>query len=316
MKQTLVGAARLILAVLLAVPAPASAQVASRAALKGTLAVPGLPTAPGLRLPNASAPLLNAPAFTAPALPSAPKAKAATAAVPAVAVPAVLGAVPAVANAAAEAVEEPIPAGPSRDYARMFEMTRRLLSRPEVRKFLREAFKDDLLVDEAVQAEYGLPDRIKEVSESQVMLLLQHNAKQWPTVEKYLAQVEKDDAKKTPDAELHAQWRAQFKELLADEKVRETFRKFNDPLTPMRLDTHDGGAGYANAKVYANHQTLADGKTEPAADLKQVLIDFISGAEKEIVFNVFDFDLQDVADALIERAKAGVVVQGGIDKNV
>lgn len=204
----------------------------------------------------------------------------------------------------------------SYDYGTMFDLARRMLTRPEVRAFLREAFKEELTLSEAQQKEYGLPERIKDVSESQFMLLLQHNPQAWPVLERYLKDMVKDDKKAKGDAVLHKEWRARMRELVADKRVAEVFSKFNDSLTPMSLETKAGAPGYSNAVVFANHQTMAGGKTTPAADLKKILIDFIGGAEKELMFNVFDFDLMDVADALIARAKAGVTIMGGIDKNV
>lgn len=195
----------------------------------------------------------------------------------------------------------------------MFDLSRRALTRPEVRKFLREFFREELTLSEELQKEYDLPERIKELSESQFMLLLQHNPDAWPVIEDYLKDMEKDDRKKKPDSELAKEWRARFRELLSDEKLLEVFRKFNDPLTPMRLDSANGGPGYRNAKVYANHQAIAGKETLPPSNLKAVLIDFIKGAEKELMFNVFDFDLLEVASAMIERADAGVEITGGID---
>ena len=84
----------------------------------------------------------------------------------------------------------------------------------------------------------------------------------------------------------------------------------------MTLELPGGKPGYRSAEVFANHQRVVDGKTVPAGDLKKVLLDFIAGAESELMFNVFDFDLMDVADAMIARAKDGVIITGGIDKNV
>ncbi len=218
-----------------------------------------------------------------------------------------------------DAPAAPAPRAPrelSHDFPRMFDLARRVLSRPEARKFLREAFKEDLTLTEEQQAEYGLPEKVKELSESQFVLLLQHNPRHWPLIEKYLDSAEAEDGKKKPSEAKREEHRALFRELLADERIVEVFRKFNDPLTPMRLDAADGGPGYHDARVFANHQTIADGKTKPAEDLKQVLIDFINGAEKELMFNVFDFDLMDVADALVAAAGRGVKITGGIDKNV
>ncbi|MDP3544294.1 MAG: hypothetical protein Q8T11_17655, partial [Elusimicrobiota bacterium] len=223
------------------------------------------------------------------------------------------------APAAAERPEDAVPAGKlSYDYARMFALARETMKRPDARRFLREIFKEELMVTEEQQKEFGLPERIKELSESQFMLLLQHNPALWPEVEKFLKAAKRED-KSDPDQEdaaFEKEWRAKFHALIEDSRLSEVFRKFNDPLTPMRLDMPGGKPGYRNASVHANHQRVVDGKTLPAADLKKVLLDFIAGAETELMFNVFDFDLMDVADAIIARAKDGVIVTGGIDKNV
>lgn len=69
-------------------------------------------------------------------------------------------------------------------------------------------------------------------------------------------------------------------------------------------------------ELFANHVILEDGKARAAQDLKQVLLDFIESAEKSLVLNVFEFDLEDVAKALIRKAKVGVKIRIGMDKNM
>jgi hypothetical protein len=204
------------------------------------------------------------------------------------------------------------------DYVRMFALARETMKRPTARRFLREVFKKELTLSAEKQKEFGMADPVKDFSESQLMFLLQNTPELWTEIEAYLKAANKED-KADPDekdTEFEIATRAKFRALLADPRVLEVFQKFNDPLTPMRLDTADGKPGYRNARVYANHKQIVDGKELPAEDLRQVLIDFIAGAETELMFNVFDFDLMDVADALIARAKAGVVIHGGIDMRV
>lgn len=204
------------------------------------------------------------------------------------------------------------------DYPKMFHLARETMKRSEARKFLREVFKEELTLSAEKQKEFGMEDPVKDISESQLVLLLQHAPELWPEIEAWLKAADKEDAK-DPDnkkTDFENEYRAKFRELLKDPKIADVFKKFNDPLTPMRLDTRDGKPGYSNAKVYANHKQIVDGKDMPAQDLRQVLIDFISGAEKELMFNVFDFDLMEVADAMIARAKDGVIITGGIDGNV
>lgn len=61
---------------------------------------------------------------------------------------------------------------------------------------------------------------------------------------------------------------------------------------------------------------MIDGKIRPADDVEQAVVDFIKKAKHQIRFNVFDFDLHSVADALIEAHRNGLDVMGGIDKGV
>lgn len=207
---------------------------------------------------------------------------------------------------------------PSSDFARIFEMARRILTRPAARKFLREIFKDELVITDEMREKFELPDdmeKIKEVSQSQLMLILQHNAGRFEVIEKYLGEMEKADEKGNEKAlsEKSAEWRAFFRDLIKDEKLSSAFKKLNDPLSPMRLELEGGGAGYRNVQLYANHESLAEGRKTPPADLKKVVLDFIAAAETELMLNVFDFDLMEIADALVAKAEAGVKVTVGID---
>ncbi|MEQ1919974.1 MAG: hypothetical protein ABL955_12315, partial [Elusimicrobiota bacterium] len=195
--------------------------------------------------------------------------------------------------------DAPLPAGKvSRDFAKMFALAREVMKRPDTRRFLRAVCKEELTLTEEQQKEFAIEGGVKDMSESQFMLLLQHNPALWPEVEAFLKAAARED-KADPD-----------------KKDTEFENATRAKLTPMTLELPGGKPGYRSAEVFANHQRVVDGKTVPAGDLKKVLLDFIAGAESELMFNVFDFDLMDVADAMIARAKDGVIITGGIDKNV
>jgi len=209
--------------------------------------------------------------------------------------------------------EKPLPVK-NRDFGRMFDLTRRLLTRPAVREFLQKAFAAELTISKEEQEKLGLPSKIKELSESQLMLLLALNPDLWPSIEGYLADVEAADKKGGDSEEVSKKWITRFDKILEDEKISEKFKTLNDPTRSMRLEWPDGKPGYTEARLYADHPRLVDGKLAPPEDLKKVLIDFIGGAKSELMFNVFDFDLMDVADAMIAAADRGVKVTGGIYK--
>lgn len=87
-----------------------------------------------------------------------------------------------------------------------------------------------------------------------------------------------------------------------------------DLTKPLRLIPPAGQAGYRDLRLHVNHPYLVGESDIPAENLIYVWKKFINQAKKEIVVNVFDFDLEDVAELLIEKARSGVYVRFGIDK--
>jgi hypothetical protein len=80
---------------------------------------------------------------------------------------------------------------------------------------------------------------------------------------------------------------------------------------------------YKEMDFYANHpryETDSAGKKVliPADDHKKVMIEFVQSAKSgdRLYFNFYDFDLEELADALIDAKKRGVEVLGGVDKDV
>lgn len=87
-----------------------------------------------------------------------------------------------------------------------------------------------------------------------------------------------------------------------------------DLTKPLRLIPPAGQPGYRDLKLHVNHPYLQGKKIIPAENLIEVWKKFIHQAKKEIVVNVFDFDLEDVAEVLMEKARNGLYVRVGIDK--
>ena len=202
----------------------------------------------------------------------------------------------------------------SDDYNQMFKYSRELLTRKPVQDLLKGVFTEELKIDPKLSQMLNIPvGGMKEVSEHQFVLLLQMNKELWPMLDEYIKEVPeiaKDDAKQVA---IRQAWTEKFKKVLEDPAVKEKFIKYNNPLEPRVLQTLDGNSGYRNTEFYAN--TLLkykDGKIVQPSNLKQKWIDFIKKADKQIVLNVFDFDLTEVADALIERGAHGVDVRVGI----
>ncbi len=94
-------------------------------------------------------------------------------------------------------------------------------------------------------------------------------------------------------------------------------RSFAPVKGHTRLMPPIGQPGYSDLKIFVNHPYYADDKLVPASNMIEIWRKFIMSAKKEIILNVFDFDLDVIAEALIEKSKSGVTVKIGVDqKNV
>jgi len=98
-------------------------------------------------------------------------------------------------------------------------------------------------------------------------------------------------------------------------KELETFNKENyNPTIHTRLIPPPGSYGYTDLKLFVNHPYYLNQKLIEPHNLIEVWKRFILSAEKEVILNVFDFDLEDIAEALIQQSKKGLEVIVGIDK--
>lgn len=207
-------------------------------------------------------------------------------------------------------------AAQSLSYSKMFEYSRDLLSRKPVRDFLRETFKEELILRPEVAAQLKMEGALKEVSETQLMLLLEKNPQLLPEIDKYLAEIPKIDLTDSLQDTKRKAWREKFRALIKDQHVREEFQKLNNPAEAYLLRGENGKPAYTSRRLYVNHERMSGTKLKPADDLKKVVRDFIGNTQKQLIMNFFDFDLMDVADDLVELAKQGKDIQVGIDAGV
>lgn len=89
-----------------------------------------------------------------------------------------------------------------------------------------------------------------------------------------------------------------------------------DPTKHIRLLPPKGQFGYDELKFYSSHIYQLNNKSVPSHNLVSVWTEFIKKAQKEIILNVYEFDLDDVANELISAVRRGVKVQVGIDADV
>lgn len=82
----------------------------------------------------------------------------------------------------------------------------------------------------------------------------------------------------------------------------------------LRLVPPKGQWGYSDLNIYANHPYFKNKEIVVPSNLVEVWKNFIASAEKQIILNIFDFDLKIIADQLIAKSQSGVQVFVGIDK--
>ena len=178
-----------------------------------------------------------------------------------------------------------------------------MLTRDAVRDFLKDAFKDELQISPELQQKFGLPDSIKELSESQFVLLLQDTPEAVDLVNEYLAKApvlrETDVTQKDAQTEFQNRIRA----LLKSSNILAKFKEQNDPTKPLLLEMADDSAGYSNLQMYVDHKVGSSKGLQKIPSLKDVWKNFIASAQKSVVLNVFDFDLKDVAQVIIDKSR-------------
>jgi hypothetical protein len=200
--------------------------------------------------------------------------------------------------------------GSAEQYAEAFDLAWETMHHKILYATLNEAFKDSIGTGAT-----GL-------TMSQMLYLLQATTDNWDDIRDYMAKVPSDaDAKDPQYDQIRAKFRAMLDVYLKDEQFMHRMARHNNPTQPLLLEGERGGQAFTSMKMYVNHPSLVDpndpSKGEiPADNLRQLVVDFIKGAETEIWYNVFDFDLKVVADALVDAHKNGREVHGGIDKSV
>lgn len=204
-------------------------------------------------------------------------------------------------------------------FNKLLDLAYRIQKHPVLYKYLNKVFADFLAINEQRQVEMGWPAKAKGLSESQLVYLLSTKPRFAIMANQYLELVNPAEVDLPKIEKLRMQMRDELNELLQkDQAWKDDVRRFADPTLPLNISRPKNQPGYTSIDFYVNHPHVEDGnnpdsKLLPGDDLKKVVLDFIGEAKKEVWYNVFDFDLKDVADALVVANQRGVSVTGGID---
>ncbi len=90
----------------------------------------------------------------------------------------------------------------------------------------------------------------------------------------------------------------------------------SDPTKHVRLIPPTGRPGYSDLQFFVSHDYRLGTRRVRSSNLVQVWREFLRSAEKELILNVYEFDLEDVAHDLISAVGRGVEVTVGIDQDV
>lgn len=98
--------------------------------------------------------------------------------------------------------------------------------------------------------------------------------------------------------------------------IQEESTATTDLTKHLRLIPPAGEPGYQNLAYYSSHPYYFGNKKQQVAatNLVDVWASFLNQAERQIILNVFDFDLKTIADLLVRKSQSGIQVEVGIDK--
>ncbi|MCB9092278.1 MAG: hypothetical protein H6621_00985 [Halobacteriovoraceae bacterium] len=210
-----------------------------------------------------------------------------------------------------------------------FALVRRVIKEERVMNFLSEVFSEHISFTEEEIKTYDIPEDVyKNLTETQLLAILDKHTEIEKLLVSYASKVL--DATQEVDESLRDKFKVQFKEIVEANNIQEEIKNVFKSTMPYVIDENIG-----RPKLYFTHEILdpsldeshprfshfveIDGKEVPVRKEDNVLkriVEFIDGAEKEIVVNVYDFDLDEIADALIKKKKQGLKVTVGIDAGV
>lgn len=205
-------------------------------------------------------------------------------------------------------------------YDDLFTLAHDIQNHKPLYDFLNQVFAEQLIIPADLQKEYGWPEKSKGLSTTQILFFLQNLPEYRELLKTYLTNVTNENANSEASLKLRTKLKDSFAQIFKQQDIAARFKNMNDPTEPLALTYSDGKPGYNSIQIFVDHPTIhfdAQKKpfTKPADDLRQLVIDFIGAAKHEIYYNVFEFNLEPIAQALIERNRNGVTVLGGIDKS-
>jgi len=192
----------------------------------------------------------------------------------------------------------------SYDYPRIFDVAFKVMTQKDLYKALNEA----------------LVQQPTPLTQSQIVFILQNKPEYIPLLETVTARLASAQAESPEAYSAYLKTvKTEIKSVIQSPEFLQQIEAYADPSNPAVLSLPGNAPGYKALRLFVNHPSLhnpddPNSRVLPGQDLRKVVLDFIQGAQQEIWYNVFDFDLTVIADALKKaHLTRKVKVRGGID---
>ena len=206
-----------------------------------------------------------------------------------------------------------------RDMRELFELTEKVMISKRLYDFV-----NSLTPLQLAPPQSGLTEDPKKrkrlLTTTQVLFILDHTREFWPRLNEYVSKVTDENAEQPEVKKYRAALIAEVSAAVAEKQLDAKLAPLNSPAQPLVMRIKGQPDSYSGLSIFVNQPSLSDPSNENSAliagdDLRQVLVDFIDSAKKEIYGNFFENNLPEVSAALLRAKKRGVKVLWGMDKN-
>ncbi|MCB0407556.1 MAG: hypothetical protein KDD34_05075 [Bdellovibrionales bacterium] len=203
-------------------------------------------------------------------------------------------------------------------YNDLFELVRFFSSNKSVVKFIKSSLPELLILSDSSKMQLGIDGDLKTIPEHLFLQVFRSDVSVYNTAFEIFKQAQKA---RNPEEELQvlSKYADKFQQKITPKLLlAQSALSGEAQLKPLELynpNINDHG-GIRGVFMFANTPRIVNGQLLPANNLIETVTDFIRSAKKEIVLNIFDFDIEEIADALIEAANRGVQIRVGMDAGV
>jgi hypothetical protein len=173
-------------------------------------------------------------------------------------------------------------------------------------KYLNNHLEEELQINRELREKFSDPEKAR-FTESQLLYIMLMAESYWEKIRKFIEEIPRNFEDKEPEKievikEKLSEFKMMFEAILNSGDIRAKFFGLVDPTKPLYLVDAEGKQGYEILRMAANHERLNEkGELTTPKDLLREAIRFVEETQKELFLNSYEFDLRELADALIEK---------------